>query len=82
MNLDLSSMSDFEMCDRIQELIPRMKDESVHPTKKTSSMDQLLATFAFQDPAKECFDCLINGKICGKPMNFAGESVLLLIITT
>ena len=26
MNIDLSSMSEFEMCDRIQELIPRIND--------------------------------------------------------
>ena len=81
MNLDFSSMSDFEMCDRIQELIPRMNDESVDPTKNSSSMDELLATFGFQDPAKECFDCPVNGKICGNPMDFGGESVLLIIMT-
>lgn len=78
MNLDFSSMSDFEMCDRIQELIPRMNDESVDPTKKTSSMDELLSTLRFQDPAKECFDCPVNGKICGKLSKFGGESVLLI----
>ena len=71
------------MCDRIQELIPRMNDESVNPTKKTSSMDELLAMkpFEFQDPAEECFDCPVNGKICGKPMELAGESVFLIIMT-
>ena len=80
MNLDFSSMSDFEMCDRIQELIPRMNDESVNPTKKSNSIDELLAMkpFEFQDPAKECFDCPVNGKICGKLSKFGGESVLVI----
>ena len=77
MNLDFSSMSNFDMCNRIQELIPRMDDESVNPSQKSSSMAGALELFGFEDQTDECFDCSVHGKICGKSV---GESVLLIIL--
>ena len=80
MNLDLSSMSEFEMCDRIQELIPRMDDESMNPSKTFTSMDEAMTEFQFEDKSEECFDCPVNGKICSQTMEIAGKSVLLIIM--
>ena len=83
MNLDLSSMSEFEMCDRIQELVPRMEsmmdDESMNPNTFTT-MDEAMAEHKFEDKSEECFDCPANGKICSKTIEIAGKPVLLIIM--
>ena len=78
MNLDLSSMSEFEMCDRIQELVTRMVDESMNPSGNYTSKDEFEEDMNRYE-SEECFDCPVNGKICGKQI--AGISVLLIIMT-
>ena len=77
MNLDLSSMSEFDMCDRIQELIPRMDDQSNFAGfSKNSTMNAIMDPYGFHDQSEECFDCPYNGKICSELMEFAGKSVI------
>ena len=78
-------MSEFDMCDRIQELIPRLDDQSnfdVFP-KNWTSMNHAMALSnpLIQYQSEECFDCPHNGKICGKPIELDGRSVLLIRMT-
>ena len=79
MNLDLSSMSEFEMCAWIQELVSIMDDEDI-PSKTFTTMDEAMAEHKFEDKSEECFDCPANGKICSKTMEIAGKPVLLIIM--
>ena len=80
MNLDLSTMSEFEMCDRIQELIPRMDDQSMNPSETFTSKDDFVKAMNSYE-SEQCFNCPVNGKICGEQTEFAGKSVLLIIMT-
>ena len=81
MNLDLSSMSEFEMCDRIQELIPRLDDESMNTTETFTSKVKFEKAINSKYESEECFNCPVNGQICGKQMEIGGKSVLLIIMT-
>ena len=75
------SMSEFDMCDRIQELIPRMDYQSNFAGfSKNSTMNATMDPYGFHDQSEECFDCPFNGKICSEPMEFAGKSVIVIIM--
>ena len=73
MNFDLSSLSEFDMCDRIQEMLPLMNE--IIPQKATT-MEIAINNYDFDSPSDECFDCQANGKICGKSTKFGGKTVI------
>ena len=74
-------MSEFEMCDWIQQLVNRMDDESIPPSETFTSKDVFEEAINSKYESEECFDCPVNGEICGKQMEIAGKSVLLIIMT-